>query len=524
MVFIPSRIPEPFRSDPKLTRLIGEVGNFARMHKVQDKDSKREIDFVSLPMQDKIFAAVEAGHNRIAIIKARQTAATTGCKMVLHHMAYSTPHAAMHAVVSMRDDSATALLDDSRRWLEHPPAIFRRPIKTKARGQIVYRDTGASLQAFTSRSQTGLRSFSPAAVLISEAAYAPDLEEVVAQADAAVGNGLLIMESTARNPGDFFSSIIKGSPENGWHVITMWWHEHPAYEDSPDMIPDGFEAGLSATEKALRTEYGLTLGQLHWRARTAARVGSDHKFRKEYPSNMDDCFLAREGGYLADTDMSWIHVVDHIIHGKHHGRELEAPHSQDLYVMGVDVGGGVGGDYSTLAVISISTMQPVYTERSNTVDPAAWAHRCIQVGTRYNNALMLAESNNHGHAFLLETNSCGYKNQWRNPKNGKPWTTSMQSKLDAYATLRESLPIIKMMDRTTWLELRSLTIAPGKITPEAPTGSYDDSAIAIALAYRCLRDIPASWRTIAQASNRNRFESLIATSRARRLRSNNLPF
>ena len=520
-LFIPGRVPVHMQG--QVASLIREPEHFCRIHKVLDKDSKKPVPMIPMPMQDKIFRAVKAGHKRIAVIKARQTTATTGCKFVLHHMAYTTPHPAMHAVVSMRADSATMLLDDNRRWLEDPPELLQRPIRTKSRGEIVYADTGASLKAFTSRSSTGLRSFTPAGVVISEAAFAPDLEEVIAQADAAVGDGLLIIESTAKNPADFFSQLIRGAPENGWHLITMWWWEHPAYEDSDELIPEGFAGTLDATEKALRDELGLTPGQLHWRRRTALRLGSDHKFRREYPANLDDCFLDREGGYFGDELLGDIHVVEHTLHGTSKGREIEAPHPHDRYAMGVDIGGGVGGDYSALCVVSVATMQPVYTERNNQVTPAQWAHRCIQVATRYNNAMILAESNNHGHAFLLELNNCSYRNQWMSGKN-KPWVTTLQSKLDAFDTLREALPVIKIMDRASWMELRALTILQGKIAPEAPKGQHDDSAIAMALAYRCLRDIPSIMRTSAVSSTRTRIDDLISASRARRIRSHSLPF
>ena len=508
----------------QVAQLIAPVDTFARLHKVQDKDSKQPIPWVTAPMQEKIFKAVEAGHNRIACIKARQVYCTTACKMVLHHLAYTNPHAAMYAVVSMRDDSASMLLDDCRSWLEDPPTLLQRPIRTKARNRIVYDDTGASLRSFTSRSSTGLRSFTPAGAVISEAAFAPDLGEVIAQADAAVGDGLLIIESTADNPADFFSQLIRAAPENGWHLITMWWWEHPAYCDPPEMIPADFAASLTDFEKGIRDEYHLSLGQLHWRRRTEKRVGSTHKFRREYPGCLDDCFLDREGGYFEDDLLGNIHIVEHNLHGNQHGREIEPPHPHDRYCIGVDIGGGVGGDYSALCVVSVSTRQVVYTERNNRITPGKWAHRVIQVASRYNSALVLGESNNHGHAFLLELNNCGYRQQWLNPKTGKPWVTSLQSKLDAYDTLRESLQIVQILDRPTWLELRSLTIPPGKVAPEAPKGSHDDAAMACALAYRCLRDVPSSWRTQAIHSNRTRIDDLIAASRARRIRSSSLPF
>lgn len=514
MVFVPTTVPSALR--PQVRALVGPLTTFAKLHRVQDKDTKALIHLDPLPMQERIFQAVEQGHNRIAVIKARQVAATTGCKMVLHHMAYTSPNAAMLALVSMRDDSASALLDDNKRWLLDLPELLQRPIENKGRTRIKYGDTGSEIKSFTSRSTTGLRSFQPIAAVISEAAYAPDLEEVIAQADAAVGNGLLILESTAKGPGDHFSKIITEAPHNGWHVVTLWWWEHPHYRTPDDEIPDDFSP--TEDEKSLADMYGLTRNQLHWRRKKVLQIGA-HKFAREYPASLDDCFLSREGGYYGEELLAQVQRVNFSTAKQ----EIEPPHPGDGYVVGVDVGGGVGGDYSALAVVSVSTLQPVYTERNNDMTPSQWAHRVIEVASRYNNALILSESNNHGHALILEMDSCGYNSQWRN-KNGKPWTTTLQSKIDMFDTLREHLPIIKIMDETTWMELRSLTIPPGKAAPEAPKGGYDDAAVAMALAYRCLRDIPGRMRTFALPSVTTRIDQLIIKARAKRIRSSALPF
>ena len=515
LTFVPPSVPPELRD--QVAELVGRPSTFCRVHRVQHKDSKAEIPFDPLPMQTKIFDAVEAGHNRILVIKARQVAATTACKFVLHQMWTATETESMFALVSLRAESATALLDDNRRWLRHPPDLLRRELDTRAKGELKLADTGASLKAFTSRSQTGLRSFSPAAALLSEFAFAPDQEELLAQALAAVGDGLLMVESTANNPGDTFSRLIAGAPENGWHVLTHWWHEHPAYCDT---VGDDFEVRDDERDQVER--YGLTLGQVAWRRRYRATLG-EYKFKREYPATLDDCFLNREGGWFDDELLQGLHVIDHTVVGERGGREIEAPHPSDRYVIGVDVGGGVGGDYSALCVVSVATRQPVYARRDNRATPAQWAHVVIQVASRYNQALVLAESNNHGHALLLELNNCGYRQQWRSPQ-GKPWTTTLQSKLEAFDTLREAMQQIQVMDRATWMELRALTVPAGKVAPEAPQGSHDDAAVAIALAYRCLRDIPATWRTLALQSQRTRMDDLIKRSRARRLRASSLPF
>ena len=515
LTFVPPSVPPELRD--QVAELVGRPSTFCRVHRVQHKDSKVEIPFDPLPMQTKIFDAVEAGHNRILVVKARQVAATTACKFVLHQKWTATETESMFALVSLRAESATALLDDNRRWLRHPPDLLQRELDTRAKGELKLADTGASLKAFTSRSQTGLRSFSPAAALLSEFAFAPDQDELLAQALAAVGDGLLMVESTANNPGDTFSRLIAGAPENGWHVITHWWHEHPAYTDT---VGDDFEVRDDERDQVDR--YGLTPGQVAWRRRYRATLG-EFKFKREYPATLDDCFLNREGGWFDDELLQNIHVIDHTAIGATGGRELEAPHANDRYVIGVDVAGGVGGDWSALCVVSVATRQPVFVRRDNRATPSQWAHVVIQVASRYNQALVLAESNNHGHALLLEMNTCGYRQQWRSPQ-GKPWTTTLQSKLEAFDTLREAMQQIQVVDRATWLELRALTVPAGKVAPEAPKGSHDDAAVAIALAYRCLRDIPATWRTLALQSQRTRMDDLIKRSRARRLRASSLPF
>ena len=109
-VFVPRTVPSALRA--KMARALGSLPAFAKTLQVQDKDSKKLIPFQALPMQTKIFAAVEGGAKRIVILKARQVAATTGCKVVLQWLATTTKNAAMHALVSMRDASATSLVAD----------------------------------------------------------------------------------------------------------------------------------------------------------------------------------------------------------------------------------------------------------------------------------------------------------------------------------------------------------------------------------------------------------------------------
>jgi hypothetical protein len=89
-VFIPGAVPVQLTADVR--DILADVGTFARLHRVQDKQTKQLVRFEPLPIQRKIFHAVRQGHNRIIIVKARQVAATTGAKMVLHWLASINPN------------------------------------------------------------------------------------------------------------------------------------------------------------------------------------------------------------------------------------------------------------------------------------------------------------------------------------------------------------------------------------------------------------------------------------------------
>ena len=81
---------------------------------------------------------------------------------------------------------------------EHPS---QRDLDTRAKGELRLADTEASLKAFTSRgARRGCVASRPLAALLSEFAFAPDQEELLAQALSAVGDGLLMCREHSQQP------------------------------------------------------------------------------------------------------------------------------------------------------------------------------------------------------------------------------------------------------------------------------------------------------------------------------------
>ena len=75
------------------------------------------------------------------------------------------------------------------------------------------------------------------------------------------------------------------------------------------------------------------------------------------------------------------------------------------------------------------------------------------------------------------------------------------------------------MDIQVLAELRALVVT--KVCPEAPRGMHDDLAMSLALAYRCLRDIPRRKLTLAR---RNLMDVLISESRAKKIKDQPIPW
>lgn len=490
--------------------MLADREQFVRMLRIKHKQQQKFVPFEANAAQKKLWKMMDT-HNRVIVIKARQVGISTAVRAWQFHQAYCSLNPLNFAVLSFHDRSAKNLRRMDRRWLKELPRLLRRELSVDSAEDTIFDDTLAGFSSFTTGGRGGTRSFEFTGGHLSEFAFYTDPDEVLAQSLSTVGDGPLIIESTVNSPGDAFHRLIDGAPDNGWTVFTYWWWEHQPYRD--DHLPPEWERTDEEDELAAR--YGLDDAQLWWRRQQVQTLGLN-KFRREYPACLDDAFLSRDSVYFEPKDLDAIETIwfDTPV------REFDEPEPESSYVMGVDVSGGVGGDYSALVVVNLGTLQPVYIERSNSTPPHEWAQRVALVGQRYNNALVLCESNNHGHVVLRELNLLKYRKVWSDA-NGKPWVTTVKSKLEAFECLREHIRagILFVLDQTTLQELRGLQIL--KVTPEAPAGLHDDLAVALALAYRCIRSAPASQRREAATGY---MEQFIKQRRVARLNRSALPW
>lgn len=510
--WLPPNIPLNLR--PKLQTLMMDRELFCRMLPVYDKTQHKNVPLRAWPAQKKVWAAMDRS-NRVIVVKARQMGISLAIRSYQFHKAYTSLDPLKYAVLSFHARSAMNLRKLDRQWLEALPDALKRKMSVDSASDSVFADTGAGFAAFTTGGRGGTRSFSFTGAQLSEFAFYTDPEEVLAQVLATVGDGPIIIETTVNTPGDTFHRLVEGAPDNGWDVVFLPWFEHHEYQ-AP--VPADFAP--TSKERDLQARYGLTMEQLAWRRTQVATLG-EHKFAREFPADLSECFVGvTKSAYMPSEAIQNIEMV----HFNTPYRTLEEPDVEDYYVIGCDPAGGTGGDYSALQVVSAMTYQPVYSERDNTIAPHEFAARIVDVAHRYTTSLgtplVLCESNNHGHAVLRELDALGYRNLWCDRRK-KPWVTTHKSKIDAFDGLREFVTngMIFRLDQSTLMELRALQIQ--NVSPEAPPGLHDDLAMALALAYRALRDVPRSKRREAVGT---RMESMMASARARKIKSRSLPW
>jgi len=501
------RLPKRLRIE--LEPVLRDPLKFVQLLKIQDKRSGKLVRFS--PNTEQVALLRKLGrHDKVIILKPRQIGISTVLRAYALWRTYRTKDPLKFGVISFHERSAKHLRKMDSRMHNSLPDALRRNLEIDNSTTMEFAGTGAQLSSFTAGSKGGTRSFSLSSVHLSEFAFYDDGAEMLAQVVATIGEGQIIIESTPNKPGDTFHRLIMGAPENGWHLVTYWWHDHQMYRLP---APEDFEP--TAEEGRLERMYGCDWDQLNWRRRQIATIGLE-KFRREYPGCLDDAFHFAASTYFTQEEIREIEPV----HFDGEERLYHDPETQDVYAMGVDVAAGVGGDYSAISVISMATFQPVFHYRSNSVSPSAFTDTVLRVAQWFNGARVLCESNNHGHVVLYRLRHMGYKNLWLS-HDLKDWTTTTKSKLDAYETLREYVTqgMIMKMDAQVLAELGSLVVT--RVTPEAPKGMHDDLAMSMALAYRCLRDIPRRKLTLAR---RNLMDVLISETRTRKNRDQPIPW
>lgn len=491
--------------------------NFISCLTIQDKETKKLIRF-ELNSEQKILLEALKKHNRIVIIKGRKCGVSTLLRAWAFYTVYCSTDPLQYPAVSKQAEQAEELHSFDKRFYKHLPAFMKRKLVRTNKKEIQFQDTEAKLECFTGKNPDALRGYSTAGLHLSEFAFYDDQDSMLrAGANVVSQHGQLVIETTPGVPNDRYHEIVLGAKngENDWHLVELWWWMHA---DNRTTAPDDFVR--TEEEIALAAKYNLDDDQLYWRRKEISSCGGVENFMHEHPACMEDAFRQHEAQFIPAK------VFDDIKERKFTSpNEVYSESREDCkYYMGVDVSGGVGGDYASIHVVEGLTKRVVYHWRSNRTLPEALPDKILDVAKLYNNPLVLVEGNNHGILTLWRLrNELSYKNLWQDD-DGKDWLTNEKNKYAAFANLREFLVagLIPELDKITIQELKQLV--QEKLAPAAPSKSnlHDDCAVSLALAYWCARK---EKDTINPPKGRkSHVDQMIERAKVRRIRQQRLPW
>lgn len=373
--------------------------------KIKDKETGRIIPFKFNPIQEVYW---DQKTNYDYILKYRKGGFSTLTMAEYFARAVLLPDQQV-VFMAHRKESASIIFQTMHIFYQHLSDEWkekvngnRRSAQVQAKNELRFSKNGGQIIAMTGASPDAMRGLTPSMVHASELAFWKTewAEESMSSIMGSIPpNGRMRIETTPSDVGSFayqeWSNAVNGDSQFIPRFYT-WW-------DDPTNRLDGVtwdEIGeLGEQEGLLAEQYDLTAEQIAWRRQMQKRQRG--KFVREYPEDAETCWM-RAGSNVFSMDM-----VVKSFGGTAPQEEqypgltvYQAPEPGHSYVIGADPAGNAeDGDYSAAIAFDEDTGEEVFAfyDRLPIHDFASRLHTW---GTRYNEACVSVERNNHGHAVI----------------------------------------------------------------------------------------------------------------------------
>lgn len=419
-------------------------------------------------------------------------------------------------------------------------------IRNNSKNEITFPKTNSMFYIGTAGSRSFGRGDTITDLHCSEVAYWPDPKKIMSGLLQAVPKrtGNISIESTGNGAGNWYHAqcMRAATGMSSFKLAFLPWWNFDEYQI--DMSPEEVEDFMQHLREDIREpelvrSYGISAQRLAWRRIVLEDDldGDLYEWNKEYPSCLDDCFQAAGGGifrvvnYIETPNWQLDAVDNHLWKLKDHPKE--GYH----YIVGGDVGAGVGKDASVAEVFCLETEEQVAEYINNKIEPDIFAHKLAEIGRRFNEAYIGCESNNHGILTLKTLTEWDYsRSTFVYPSNKVYRTPSPRSRTakDAILTVaslgvkttKKSKPYILGLLRA---KLSSTVVIHSPVlknelstfvehedgTMSGAEGCFDDTVMAAGMAFfvqskgaMSLLDAPLAAEEKAEAQNFT-FESIV---------------
>jgi hypothetical protein len=387
-------------------------------------------------------------------------------------------------------------------------------LMTDTHHEKMFKATNSSIEFRTIKAARGQ---SLTYIVIDEAAFINDMKEAWKDLYPTVAaGGRVIAISTVNGRGNWYEETFTDAlaGRNTFHIIDIKLEEHPVYRD-PEWIKNT-KANMSPRDWAQEFERSfLSSGNSYFSnevlVRCESRAREAFPIQKKFPEWDSDKLLynLNENDNTENWDKGALWF-------------WKLPESGQDYIVSVDAAQGIGddGDNSAIQVINQNTLEQVAEFCSNIIQPNQLAMVAAQLGSYYNTALMVVETNGPGQTVIDKlVNMFYYENLYFNriktqdrpgvivnPSTRPLILEAIQNYLQNDFLKVNSLRLVREMDTFVFDRTRKKVCAS--------RGKHDDLIMSIAFAVyvreKSLRQMPVGVTTNQATDHRinNIFEEI----------------
>ena len=339
--------------------------------------TKGKLRFELFPYQEKTLNQFK-DHRYNIVLKSRQTGISTlTAGYSLWKMIFNQDYNVL--VIAIKQEVAKNLVTKVRVMYDNLPSWLK--VATQEDNKLSLRlVNGSQVKAIPSSPDAG-RSEALSLLVIDEAAFVPDINEIWASATPALSTGgSCIALSTPNGVGNWFHQQWVGAEEqtNEFNPIYLHWTVHPE------------------RDQKWRDEQSKVLGE------------------KLAAQECDCDFISSGDTVIAPELLMWYKetfVKDPIEKSGFDGNywKWEYPDYQKSYMVVADVARGDGSDYSTFHVFDVVNNVQVGEYRGK-IETKDFGNFLVSVATDWNNALLVIENANIGWAVIQQVIDRNYQN------------------------------------------------------------------------------------------------------------------
>lgn len=394
-------------------RLADRVWRLNNLYMVVNEDGEL-VKFKLRPAQEKLLRSL---HYRNIVLKARQLGFTTFICLFLLDYALFNRNMNIGIVAHTQTDASTIFRKVKVAWDSFPEPIKNYfALNTTGDSKVEYEFSNGSIM----RIATSLRSGTYQAVLVTEfgkiCAHFPEkAEEIITGTLPAVPkNGLVFIESTAEGEGGHFWEMCMDAMESvrlkrpltskEFKFFFFPWYQNPANNIDGDIeIPPDVTQYLDNTSMLVKVRFTQTQRNWYYLDQKIQKG----KMKQEHPSTPDEAFLST-GNKLFNAEalerqkLTCVKEPLYVDGDFVYFKRFVKGH---VYALGADPSLGVKRDHSTIVVIDLTLGEVVFTYKSNTIDPVAFAYDIKKVALYYGGCIAAVEANNTGIGVNITLNT-----------------------------------------------------------------------------------------------------------------------